>query len=97
MKSAGRRLAEGIAPILLALDPAVVVLGTSQFAQPRLSPAAELLRDAAEERAAGLLVDTPEWRLSVLGDEAILNGAVRFALAAVDRILLTRPTTLFTA
>lgn len=97
LESAGRRLAEGIAPILLALDPAVVVLGTSLFPEPRLAPAAELLRDAAERRAAGLLVDPPEWRLSVLGDEAILTGAVRFALSAVERVLLTRPTSLFGA
>ncbi|WP_188197169.1 ROK family protein [Nonomuraea sp. SYSU D8015] len=97
LESAGRRLAEGIAPILLALDPAVVVLGTSLFPEPRLAPAAELLRGAAERRAAGLLVDPPEWRLSVLGDEAILTGAVRFALSAVDRILHTKPTSLFDA
>ncbi|MGN9842613.1 ROK family protein [Nonomuraea sp. H19] len=95
LESVGQRLAEGIAPVLLALDPAVVVLGTSLFPEPRLAPAAELLRGAAERRAAGLLVDPPEWRLSVLGDQAILTGAVRFALAAVERILLTKPTSLF--
>jgi predicted NBD/HSP70 family sugar kinase len=95
LESAGRSLAEGIAPVLLALDPAVVVLGTSRFARPALRPVAELLRGAAERRSAGLLVDRPEWRLSALGDQAILVGAVRFALSAVERILRTRPTGLF--
>ncbi|TMR94946.1 ROK family protein [Nonomuraea basaltis] len=97
LESVGQRLAEGIAPVLLALDPAVVVLGTSLFPEPGLVPAADLLRRAAERRAAGLLVEPPEWRLSALGDQAILTGAVRFALSAVERVLLTRPTSLFGA
>lgn len=50
--SYGRRLAAGIAPVLLALDPALVVLGTSLFPVPGLLPAAELLLAAAEEEAA---------------------------------------------
>ncbi len=92
--SYGRRLAAGIAPVLLALDPAVVVLGTSFFALPGLAPAAELLVTAAEEEAASLLVDLPQWRLSALGDEAVITGAVRFALSSVEEILRTRPTSL---
>jgi predicted NBD/HSP70 family sugar kinase len=95
LRAVGHRLADGIAPVLLALDPAVVVIGTSLFADPRLAPAGEALRAAAEQRAASLLVDSPQWRLSTLGDDAILVGAVRFALAAVERVLRTRPTTLF--
>ncbi|MER5210273.1 ROK family protein [Streptomyces sp. NPDC002838] len=92
--SYGRRLAAGIAPVLLALDPALVVLGTSLFAAPGLLPAGELLLSAAEEEAGSLLVDLPQWRLSSLGDEAVITGAVRFALSSVEEVLRTRPTLL---
>ncbi|MER5227176.1 ROK family transcriptional regulator [Streptomyces flaveus] len=92
--SYGRRLAAGIAPVLLALDPALVVLGTSLFPVPGLLPAAELLLSAAEEEAGSLLVDLPQWRLSALGDEAVITGAVRFALSSVEEVLHTRPTSL---
>jgi predicted NBD/HSP70 family sugar kinase len=95
LQSIGRRLAEGVAPVLLALDPALVVVGTGLFADPALTAAAELVRGAAERQARTLLVDPPEWRLSALGDEAILTGGIRFGLAAVERILSTRPTALF--
>jgi predicted NBD/HSP70 family sugar kinase len=97
MESMGRRLADGVAPVLLALDPAVVVVGTGLFTDPAAAPAAELVRGAAERRAGTLLVDPPDWQLSHLGDEAILTGGVRFGLAAVERILATRPTSLFRA
>lgn len=89
--SYGRRLAAGIAPVLLALDPALVVLGTSLFPVPGLLPAAELLLAAAEEEAGSLLVDLPQWRLSALGDEAVITGAVRFALSSVEEVLRTGP------
>lgn len=94
--SYGRRLAAGIAPVLLALDPALVVLGTSLFPDPDpgLRPAAELLLSAAEEEAGSLLVDLPRWQLSALGDEAVITGAVRFALSSVEEVLRTRPTSL---
>ncbi|WP_210581698.1 ROK family transcriptional regulator [Streptomyces sp. GESEQ-4] len=92
--SYGRRLAAGIAPVLLALDPALVVLGTGLFPDPGLRPAAELLLSAAEEEAGKLLVDLPRWQLSALGDEAVITGAVRFALSSVEEVLRTRPTNL---
>ncbi|MEU0074686.1 ROK family transcriptional regulator [Streptomyces sp. NPDC006332] len=92
--SYGRRLAAGIAPVLLALDPAVVVLGTGLFADPALLPAGEILLSATEEEAGSLLVDLPRWRLSSLGDEAVITGAVRFALSSVEEVLRTRPTLL---
>ncbi|TPQ16764.1 ROK family protein [Streptomyces sporangiiformans] len=90
----GQRLAEGITPVLLALDPALVVLGTSLFPSPDLQPAATHLLDAAQRHAEGLLVDPPRWQLSALGDEAVVSGAVRFALSSVEVILRTRPTSL---
>ncbi len=95
LESVGSRLAEALAPVLLALDPMMVVLGTSLFALPDLDAASGYVLEAAERRSATLLVDPPEWRLSSLGDDVILTGAARFALAAVEEILLTRPTTLF--
>jgi predicted NBD/HSP70 family sugar kinase len=95
LETVGYRLAEAMAPLLLALDPELVVLGTSLFALPDLAVAREYVLKAAERRSSTLLVDPPDWRLSMLGDEAILTGAVRFALSAVENILLTRPTTLF--
>lgn len=96
LENVGYRLAEAMAPVLLALDPERVVLGTSLFALPHLALACDYVLKAAERHSATLLVDPPEWRLSSLGDDdAILTGAVRFALSAVERILLTRPTSLF--
>jgi hypothetical protein len=80
--------------VLLALDPALVVLGTGPFPVPGLLPAAELLLTAAEEESGSLLVDLPQWRLSALGDEAVITGAVRFALSSVEEVLRTRPTSL---
>jgi predicted NBD/HSP70 family sugar kinase len=96
LETLGHRLAEAMAPVLLALDPALVVLGTSLFALPNLAATAcDYVLRAAERHSPSLLVDPPEWRLSTLGDDAILTGAVRFALSAVERVLLTRPTSLF--
>jgi len=94
VESYAHRLAEGIAPVLLALNPELVVLGTSLFPDPGLRPAAELLRDTAESHAEGLLVDSPRWQLSALGDAAVITGAVRFALSSVEVVLHTRPTSL---
>lgn len=90
----GRRLADGLAPVLLALDPALVVLGTGLFPDPAALLAAEVLRSAAQHHADGLLVDPPRWHLSALGDDAVLTGAVRFALSSVEVVLRTRPTSL---
>lgn len=95
LETVGHRLAEAMAPVLLTLDPALVVLGTSLFAVPDLGIACDHVLKAAERKSADLLVDPPEWRLSALGEDAILTGAIRFALAAVERILVTRPTSLF--
>jgi predicted NBD/HSP70 family sugar kinase len=94
VESYGRRLAEGLAPVLLALDPALVVLGPGLFPDPALLPVAETLLTAAQHHADGLLVDPPRWRLSALGDDAVLTGAVRFALSSVEVVLRTRPTSL---
>ncbi|MFJ9907511.1 ROK family protein [Streptomyces sp. NPDC101152] len=94
VESYGRRLAEGVAPVLLALDPALVVIGTGQFPTPETAPAADLLLAAARRHARTLLVDPPHWQLSSLGDDGVLTGAVRFALSSVEVVLRTRPTSL---
>lgn len=94
VESYGRRLAEGIAPVLLALDPALVVIGTSQFPTPETAAAADILLAAARRHAHTLLVDPPHWQLSALGDDGVLTGAVRFALSSVEVVLRTRPTSL---
>ncbi|MEU2285794.1 ROK family protein [Streptomyces sp. NPDC013178] len=90
----GRRLAEGVAPVLLALNPALVVLGTGRFPSGATAPAAELLLAAAREHAGALLVDPPHWKLSTLANDAVLTGAVHFALSSVEVVLRTRPTSL---
>ena len=94
LQSVGARLAEALAPALLVLDPELVVVGTSLFGRPDLDAAAQYVLQAAEQQAATLLVDPPRWQLSMLGDDAILSGAVRFALAAIDNILLSKPLSL---
>ena len=94
VESYGRRLAVGLAPVLLALDPALVVLGTGRFRTADADPAAALLMDAARKHAASVLIDPPRWQLSALGDDAVLTGAVRFALSSVQAVLRTRPTSL---
>jgi predicted NBD/HSP70 family sugar kinase len=67
VESYGRRLAEGIAPVLLALDPALAVMGISQFPTPETAAAADILLTAARRHAQTLLVDPPHWQLSAFG------------------------------
>ena len=90
----GVRIAEAMAPVLLTLDPAEVVLGSSLFALPEQAAATDVVLAAAAARSADVLVDPPAWRLSALGDEAVLAGAVHFALAAAEQVLASRPTSL---
>lgn len=94
LHAVGVRIAEAMAPVLLTLDPAEVVLGSSLFAVPGQAAATDAVLGAAAARSADMLVDQPIWRLSQLGDEAVLAGAVEFALAAAEQVLATRPTNL---
>jgi predicted NBD/HSP70 family sugar kinase len=87
VESYGRRLAEGIAPVLLALDPALAVMGISQFPTPETAAAADILLTAARRHAQTLLVDPPHWQLSAFGDDGVLTSAVRFALSSVEVVL----------
>ncbi|WP_433176186.1 ROK family protein [Actinoallomurus sp. CA-150999] len=67
-------LATGTAALLLAVDPAVVVLGGG------LSRAGDLIAGGLRERLAALCPPPPEVRVSALGDEAVATGAIRIAL-----------------
>jgi predicted NBD/HSP70 family sugar kinase len=94
LAAAGSRLAKALAPVLLALDPELVVVGSSLFGVADVQTASHHLLDAAERQSAALLVDPPRWQVSSLGEQAILTGAVRFSLAAVENVLSSRPTAL---
>lgn len=67
-------LATGTAALLLAVDPAVVVVGGG------LSRAGDLIVGGLRERLAALCPPPPEIRISALGDEAVATGALRLAL-----------------
>ncbi|RZS91732.1 putative NBD/HSP70 family sugar kinase [Motilibacter rhizosphaerae] len=97
LRSVGTRLAHALAPTLLALDPAMVVLGSSLFGHEDSAFAREHVIGAAVEESRALLVDPPEWAVSSLGDDAVLRGATRFALTAVEEVLGSEPLALFSS
>lgn len=66
-------LATGTAALLLAVDPAAVVVGGG------LSRAGDLIAEGLRDRLAALC-PPPEVRVSTLGDEAVATGAVHIAL-----------------
>lgn len=67
-------LATGAAALLLAVDPALVVVGGG------LSRAGDLIIGGLRERLTGLCPHPPEIVAGALGDEAVATGAVRIAL-----------------
>ncbi|MFE7234638.1 ROK family transcriptional regulator [Streptomyces sp. NPDC001231] len=76
------RLARGLAPVLLVLDPDLLVIGGG------LSRAGRVVLDAVTRHLRPLtLVPTPI-ELSRLGDDAVVMGAVRLALDDVENRLL---------
>ncbi len=78
------RLARGLAPLLLVLDPDMVVVGGGVS---RAGPAMlEALRTGVHRLT---LVKTPI-ELSSLGDDAVALGAVRLALTDVEQRVLPR-------
>lgn len=80
------RFAHGIAPLVLALDPDIIVLGGG------ISLAGEPLLEAVRTHLTPLTIAPCRIELSALGDQAVLIGAVRFALTDVEDRLLPRPT-----
>jgi predicted NBD/HSP70 family sugar kinase len=67
-------LATGAAALLLAVDPALVVVGGG------LSRAGDLIIGGLRERLTQLCLHSPEIVAGALGDEAVATGAVRIAL-----------------
>lgn len=72
-------LARGVTPMVLTVDPELVVLGGS------FSHAADLLVPRLETLLAGTCVHTPQLAASELGDDAVAYGALRLALDTVDQ------------
>ncbi|GAA2051468.1 ROK family transcriptional regulator [Nocardiopsis rhodophaea] len=78
-----QRLAEGIAPMLLVLNPDLVVLGGG------ISGVGDALRAPLRSALAGRLLFPPDLELSVLGDRAVVLGAVHDALARFEDTTLS--------
>jgi predicted NBD/HSP70 family sugar kinase/biotin operon repressor len=79
------RFARGLAPVLLVLDPDLVVIGAG------LSRAGDALLTAIETCVRPLTLVPPKLTLSELGEEAVTLGAVELALADAQRRLLPAP------
>lgn len=80
-----RELAEGLAAMVLALDPDVVVIGGG------LSRAGELLAEPVRRHLGSRCLFPPKVVASELGDEAVALGAVRLALTHMETGLLSNP------
>lgn len=76
------RLARGLAPLVLTLDPDMVVLGGG------LSLAGEEVLNRVRDQLAGLTLAECQLELSALGARAVVLGAVRLALDDVETRLL---------
>jgi predicted NBD/HSP70 family sugar kinase len=80
-----RRFARGLAPVLLVLDPDLVVIGAG------VSRAGSALLAAIRDSVGPLTLVPPRLELSRLGDEAVALGAVELALADAETRLLPVP------
>jgi predicted NBD/HSP70 family sugar kinase len=85
LRTIAARFSRGLAPVLLVLDPDLVVIGAS------VSRAGAALLEAIEASVAPLTLVRPRLALSRLGDEAVTLGAVELALAEAERRLLPGP------
>ena len=79
------RFARGLAPVLLTLDPDLVVIGAG------VSRAGPALLQAIEASVRPLTLVPPRLEMSRLGDEEVTLGAVELALADAQRRLLPGP------
>jgi predicted NBD/HSP70 family sugar kinase len=79
------RFARGLAPVLLVLDPDLVVIGAG------VSRAGSALLAEIKNCVAPLTLVPPRLELSRLGDEAVALGAVELALAEAETRLLPVP------
>jgi predicted NBD/HSP70 family sugar kinase len=85
MQTIAARFARGLAPVLLVLDPDLVVIGAG------VSRAGVTLLQAIEASVQPLTLVRPRLELSALGDEAVTLGAVELALAEAEGRLLPGP------
>ncbi|TMR99740.1 ROK family transcriptional regulator [Nonomuraea basaltis] len=77
-----RDLALGASALVLALDPQMVVVGGG------FSRSADVLIEPLRRELDRWCIRTPEVRVSALGDEAVVLGAVRLALDDVEHRVL---------
>lgn len=75
-------LALGVSALVLALDPQMVVVGGG------FSRSADVLIEPLKRELDRWCIRTPEVRMSALGDEAVVLGAVRLALDDVAHRVL---------
>ncbi|MFF3350855.1 ROK family protein [Streptomyces sp. NPDC002779] len=78
-----RDLAVGVAALVLALDPEIVVLGGG------FSRSADIILEPLHRELAKHCLRLPELRTSTLGDESVALGGLRLALDDVDNRLLS--------
>ncbi|MBP2479556.1 putative NBD/HSP70 family sugar kinase [Crossiella equi] len=78
-----RDLAVGVAALVLALDPQLVVYGGG------FSRSADLVLDPLHRELTKHCLRVPELRASTLGDESVALGGLRLALDEVDNRLLS--------
>lgn len=78
------RLARGLAPALLALDPELVIIGGG------IVRAGEAVLDSLGQHLERRVLVPPRLELSRLGDDAVALGAVHVALTEAQRRLLDR-------
>lgn len=71
-------LAQGLAAVVLALDPACLVIGGGP------ARAGDVLSTAVRRHLEPYCLQLPDVRTSVLGDEAVLTGGLRAALNEVE-------------
>ena len=79
-----RTLVTGIAPALLVLNPATVVVGGG------MSLAGPVLQEALEVEFEEHLLFPPDVRLSALGDKAVVTGALVQARSRVEQEIFTQ-------
>ncbi|MGY0019550.1 ROK family protein [Streptomyces sp. cg35] len=78
-----RDLAVGVAALVLALDPEVVVYGGG------FSRSADVILEPLRRELTKHCLRLPELRTSTLGDESVALGALRLALDEIDSRLLS--------
>ena len=76
------RLARGLAPLLLVLDPDILIIGGG------VSRAGKAVLDALRLQVHRLTLVATPLELSALGDDAVVIGAVRLALTDVEQRVL---------